>query len=150
LTSDLLSSDGSKREAVPAWRSGWEGILSPIQRNRSYQEYSAFRKTSGDFTLEREELRKVESNGTVFYNPVYWPSRRGARYTLTHSNGQPPILFEAHWADWDQRGRLVATVGGRVLEGSLTQDGKLLWRQLAAFQDEKFAPMVAPEWAQHW
>jgi hypothetical protein len=29
------------------------------------------------------------------------------------------VLFEAHWADWDQNERLVATVGGRVLSGKL-------------------------------
>jgi hypothetical protein len=40
-------------------------------------------------------------------------------------------------------------MGGRVLEGKL-KGGKLLWRQLAAMQDERPVPMVAPDWAQHW
>src|SRR5262249_17844294 len=45
---------------------------------------------------------------------------------------EPVAIFEAHWADWDQRGRLVAAVGGRVLAGKLTRHSGLSWRQLAA------------------
>ena len=45
---------------------------------------------------------------------------------------------------------LVATVGGRVLEGKLTSGGNLVWRQLAAMNEERPARMEAPEWAQRW
>ena len=70
--------------------------------------------------------------------------------TLYRPDGKAAALFEAHWADWDQQGRLVATVGGRVLAGRLTKHNKLQWRQLASMQNERPAPMEAPAWAQQW
>jgi hypothetical protein len=51
--------------------------------------------------------------------------------------GDPIDTFEAHWADWDRQGRLVATAGGRVPAGKLTRDRRLKWRQLAAMNDEQ-------------
>ena len=71
-------------------------------------------------------------------------------YELSRAGGESVASFEAHWADWDQRGRSVASVGGRVLEGRLTSDDKLFWRQLADVHDEKPIRMEAPEWAQRW
>jgi hypothetical protein len=59
-------------------------------------------------------------------------------------------VFEAHWADFDQRGRIVAAAGGRILEGKIDRHHSLRWRQLAAFQDEQQERVKAPEWAAHW
>ena len=110
------------------------GTPAAVQPSRNYILYTAWRKSSGGLTLERSAPHH---------------SRRRFLYTLYRTDGKPVALFEAHWAARDKRGRLVATVGGRVLEGKL-KGGKLLWRQLAAMQDEKPAPMVAPDWAQNW
>jgi hypothetical protein len=59
-------------------------------------------------------------------------------------------MFEAQWADFDQRGRLVATVGGRILEGKIDRHHGLRWHQLAAFQDEQPERVQAPNWALRW
>ncbi len=91
---------------------------------------SGFRK-SGELTLERQ------GDGRH-------PSSRGS------ADGEPASLFEAHWADWDQQGRLVAAVGGRIMAAKLTKSRGLRWRQLAAMNEEKPVPMEAPEWARHW
>jgi hypothetical protein len=120
---------------APCWASGWEGILAPGATTR----YSEVRKACGDLTLGRE----VPAD-------YFRPSRRRSLYTLYRSSGEPLDLFEAHWADWDRQGRLVATAGGRVLAGKLTRDRKLKWRQLAAMNEERPIRMEAPDWAQHW
>ena len=59
-------------------------------------------------------------------------------------------MFKAHWADFDQRGRLVAVAGGRILEGKLDRHRGLRWRQLAAFQDEQPERVKAPAWVLRW
>ena len=117
-----------RRDATPCWRAGWQQIPA-APRN------VAWRKTSGGLTLD---------------GSFSSPSRHRSLYTLSWKNEEPVAVFEAHWADWDQRGRLVATVGGRVLEGKLTKSNKLLWRQLAAMHEEQPARMEAPKWAQKW
>ena len=92
----------------------------------------------------------MDRPGGTPYHVERYPSRRRSRYTLYRSNGKPAAMFEAQWADWDQQGRLVATVGGRVLTGELGRKNKLLWRQLASMHEERPAPMEAPDWARHW
>jgi hypothetical protein len=41
-------------------------------------------------------------------------------------------------------------VGGRVFAGTLTRGRTLLWRQLAAMDEDRPIQMEAPGWAQHW
>jgi hypothetical protein len=131
------------REAIPSWQTGWQGVPAPSQPkppskpNRRYPAwrkifYAAWRKASGGFTLERDGKHRNAKGRMEYDTYLPHPSRRRSLYTLNRKDGEPVALFEAHWADWDQEGRLVATVGGRVLEGKFTSDGKLLWRQLAA------------------
>jgi hypothetical protein len=80
-----------------------------------------------------------------------FPSRRRSQYTIFKRDASTEVArFEAHWADFDQRGRLVATAGGRILEGKIDRHHGLRWRQIAAFQDEKPERMEAPEWARRW
>jgi hypothetical protein len=113
-----------RRDAVPCWLFRWERAAS-----------GSWKKTCGDLTIE----------GQGRFSGSY-PSI----YTLYRNEGEPLGTFEANWADWDQQGRLVATAGGRVLEGNLTKGRGLLWRQLAAMNEEKPTPMETPEWAQRW
>jgi hypothetical protein len=129
-----LVADRRQRPAR-CWESGWEGILAPGATSR----YGEFRKPCGDLILGRE----VPAD-------YFRPSRRRTLYTLYRRNGESIALFEAHWADWDQSGRLVATAGGRVVEGKLARNGKLLWKQLASMNEERPQRMQAPEWAQRW
>jgi hypothetical protein len=77
-------------------------------------------------------------------------SRSPKLYTLSHDDGEPFALFEAHWADWDQRGRLVAGVGGRILTGKVTSSDKLRWRELISTHEDRPSRMEAPHWAQRW
>jgi hypothetical protein len=145
-----LKKGDPRRDVVPCWRSNWHGILAPTQPNRNYPRYAAWRKTSGDLILERETKREAAWGGTFYEEYLPHPSRRRSLYTLYRSDEEPVALFEAHWADWDQRGRLVATVGGRVFAGELKKNDKLFWRQLGAMNEEQPSRMEAPGWAQHW
>jgi hypothetical protein len=124
-----LKKDDPRRDAVPCWQNGWNRILTP-------QATSEYRKTCGELILGRD------------FSSHHYPSRRRTLYTVYR--GKPVALFEAHWADWDQRGRLVATVGGRVFAGKLKKNDKLVWRELKAMNDERPSRMEAPPWAQHW
>jgi hypothetical protein len=113
-----------RRDAVPCWRFGWE------------RDSGSWKKTCGDLTIETQRRFRGGSDPSI--------------YTLYRNKEEPLGTFEAQWADWDQQGRLVATAGGRVLEGKLTKDRGLLWRQLIAMNEEKPTPMETPEWAQRW
>lgn len=113
-------------QAVTSFDTGWQGGRE-------------VRKSSGELILGRE-----------WPKGHYYPSRTPTPYTLYSRDGEPVALFDAHWSDWDQQGRLVGTVGGRVVAGELTRDKRLVWRQLADFHEEKPARLEAPEWAQSW
>jgi len=126
-----LKKGDPRRDVAPCWQSNWQ-LCS-----------NAWRKTCGDLTLEREA-----SFAGAYESP--YPSRRRSLYTLYRPDEEPVALFEAHWADWDQQGRLVATVGGRVLTGELKKNNKLVWRQLAAMNEEQLTRMEASSWAQRW
>ena len=93
------------------------------------------RRTHGDMILECETMQ---------------PSRRKRMFTLNRADGSPSDQFEAHWADFDQLGRIVATVGGRVLAASRKFGEPLRWQVLADFHEERPQRMEAPEWAQRW
>jgi hypothetical protein len=130
-----LEAGDPRRAAVPGSASGWEEGPAPRARMR----WPLASKVCGDLMLGREIACQQ-----------FCPSRSPCIYTLYRSDGEPLDTFEAHWADWDRQGRLVATAGGRVVEGKLTRDRKLKWRQLAAMNDERPIRMEAPDWAQHW
>ena len=129
-----LEAGDPRRAAVPG-ASGWEEGPAP----RAGMRWPLASKVCGDLMLGREIACQQ-----------FCPSRTPCIYTLYRSDGEPLDTFEAHWADWDRQGRLVATAGGRVLEGKLTRDRKLKWRQLAAMNEERPIRMEAPGWAQHW
>jgi hypothetical protein len=117
-----------RHQAVPGWLNGW-------MRDESRPEV---RRQCGELQLAR-------------YVPLHAsPSRKPTHYMLYAANGEPAALFDAHWADWDQQGRLVATIGGRVLAGRLTNGNSLQWRQLADFQEERPESLETPAWAQRW
>jgi hypothetical protein len=45
---------------------------------------------------------------------------------------------------------IVAAVRAASSTGKPTKGGKLLWRQLAARNEERLVRMEAPDWAQRW
>jgi hypothetical protein len=120
----------------PSWNYGWQRAPPASVRQSSSV------KSSGNLLLGR---------GTSAEQFTASGSRK--LYTIYGANAYPDPLasFQAHWADWDQNGRLVATVGGRVLASKVTKKKNTLqWRQLAALHEEKPSRMEAPDWAQHW
>jgi hypothetical protein len=148
LQSCNLGRNDPLHQAEPCWRAGWEGTLAQREYRRNGL-YSSWRKACGKLTLERDGRYKTRWGGTDYEMFPMSGGRRRTMYTLCRAE-KPVALFEAHWADWDQQGRLVAAVGGRILEGSLNRRNQLEWRQLASLADEKPERMVAPEWAQRW
>jgi hypothetical protein len=128
----------------PWVRAGWRPTsLQGVVKNAWYFDPrpAAWRKAVGNLCLDRA----TDSGEDLF------PSRRRSRYTIYNRDENTELArFEAHWADFDQRGRMVAAAGGRILEGKFDRRHGLRWRQLAAFQNEKPERMEAPEWARHW
>lgn len=133
----------------PPWaRHGWAPIpLAQEVKKKSHFDVllAGWKKTVGKLCLARSLDREVAGGEDAF------PSRRRVRYTLFDRDETRVLAeFEAHWADFDQRDRLVATVGGRILTGAIDRHRGLQWRELAGFQDEKPERMEAPEWARRW
>jgi hypothetical protein len=121
---------------IPSAHHGWQGVLAPGATTRCPE----FRKPCGELILGRDIPRDY-----------FGPSRRRTLYTIYRAaTGEPLVLFEAHWADWDQNGRLVATVGGRVLSGKLDKKHTLTWCELASMHEEQPERIEAPRWAQRW
>jgi hypothetical protein len=134
------------RNAQPSWRNNWEVIPARIQSNRNYAHCAAWRKAAGGFILQFETEHRGIRSRELGRSVARYPSL----YTLYRREGEPIALFEAHWADFDQQGRLVATAGGSIFAGTLTSRNKLLWTQLAAMDEEQPTPMETPSWAQRW
>jgi hypothetical protein len=133
LTYGDLEKDDIRRNADPGWLKGWV-------RRHTFQD-----------AIGRDEVRKPCGPLTLArYIPLrFAPSRGPILYTVYGSNDSPVALFEAQWADWDQRGRLVATAGGRVFSGKIAE-GRLTWKELFAVHEDQPSRMEAPDWAQHW
>lgn len=126
------------------WEStGWDPVPLPDGvKKTSYfdRRLAAWRKVVGNLVLTRAADRHDR-----------FPSRHPSVYEITNTNtGAEVALFEAHWADFDQRGRLVAAVGGRILAGKIDRRHGLRWHELAAFQDEKPEKVKTPPWAMRW
>jgi hypothetical protein len=130
------------------WRSPWEStgwkpvpLPDGVKKTSHFdRRLAAWQRTVGNLCLTRAVDRCDE-----------FPSRRPSVYRIGKSDNSAEIaLFEAHWADFDQRGRLVAAVGGRIVEGKIDRRHSLQWRQLAAFQDEQPDRLKPPQWALHW
>jgi len=120
-------------------------------RMRSSWDHGWQRASPASFRISSSVKSKA---GLTLGRGVYdfSPSRSRKTYALHPASGIPdPIAsFEAHWADLDQNGRLVATVGGRVLAGQLSKSNELQWRELANLSNDKPSSMEAPDWAKHW
>ena len=139
-----LNLDDPFLRSFPWERTGWKSISQPDHvKKTSYFDprLAAWRKKVGGLCLQRATDRGEEM----------FLSRRRSRYTIFKGDERTELAgFEAHWADFDQRGRLVAAVGGRILEGKIDRHHGLRWRQLAAFQDQKPERMEPLEWAARW
>lgn len=133
LTYGDLAKGDSRRNARPGWLNGW------IQEEN-------FHDGTG-----RKEVRKLSSGLQLArYAPLqYAPSRAPVLYTVYNSDGTAMSCFEAHWADWDRRGRLLATAGGHVFSGEMSRT-ELLWDELAAMTDDRPSPLESPAWSRTW
>ncbi|MCW3062076.1 MAG: hypothetical protein JWQ02_3897 [Capsulimonas sp.] len=74
---------------------------------------------------------------------------RGYQHQVRTNTETFPIE-RADWADIDQRGRLVFTRDGKVFACVSIKTGLDSAIELADFNDSKFEPMEAPEWAKAW
>lgn len=96
--------------------------------------FTGWRKEREGLWLERE----VERGEDAF------PSMRLARYRLGETE------FAAHRADFDPRGRLVATAGGKKLAGEVGNYARVQWKLLAGFGEDRPERLEASDWAQRW
>jgi hypothetical protein len=118
----------------PSSGRGWSGVLTSPGTSR----FAALRKQCGDRILEQR------AGGSDC------PPRRPHAFSLYRAGGEPIVNFEAHWADFDANGRLLATIGGRILWGEAGRKSKFGWYEVASLHEEQPVRLVAPDWAQHW
>ncbi len=73
-------------------------------------------------------------------------------FQVVNRAGEPVVDTQGvSCADWDQRGRLVLLKEGRVWIGAEDIVGQSLrMRELANFNEDRFEPVVAPDWAKVW
>lgn len=140
--------DDPRRQAVPSWLDGWQGEVDESVTESYYPSYKTWRKRRGELLLTCDATQGIMRGGVSYGDYASGSARLRTTYLL--SRGQETLgAFEAHWADWDQQGRLVATAGGRVLAAEL-KGNRLEWRELTALQEDRPSQVVAPDWAQHW
>lgn len=109
------------------WRR-WYTTVKPGIRQR--------RRPDGDELL-------VRTTSSVRHNDV-------SRYKIQWPDGEALRIPDATWADWDQRGRLVYAVGGRLFASTIDESRAIHPSLLADFTANKFEQVEAPDWARTW
>jgi hypothetical protein len=71
------------------------------------------------------------------------------RYSV-RINSRELLLDDVHWIDIDQRGRLVFARAGKLFACDPRTNEMKGAIKLADFNDSKFEPIAAPEWAKRW
>jgi hypothetical protein len=77
-------------------------------------------------------------------------SPKPAYHLVLSNNSAGLVPFEAEWADWDPRGRLVAANQGKLLAGSYNRHKTLRFQELADFNEDRPSPVPPPVWARRW
>ncbi|MBI3944961.1 MAG: hypothetical protein HY321_03515 [Armatimonadetes bacterium] len=116
------------------WRGGRWVVDAPEIRRKA--------RPGGSFVLE---MRLVAMDFAVPGGP--WVFRFAIRDAASHGE---TLLSGATWADWDQQGRLVYAVGGRLFAAEVSPDVGIVAHELADFNACRPERREAPEWARHW
>ncbi len=133
--------------------SGFQGVTRPHPRHPAGPLRVSPADQTGARVFATSNARVSSYGGYVKTCDSPYPqieaSRRRKRFTISRDE-EPITTFEAHWAGWDQRGRLVATVGGRVFAATRISSSTIKWRELMSASDQKPEPIATPGWAQRW
>jgi hypothetical protein len=70
-------------------------------------------------------------------------------YKLIDREQKVELHVPAQWADWDQQGRFVYSLNGKLFVGEV-HDGVLESRELADFNNAMPDPQPSPDWAKTW
>jgi hypothetical protein len=70
-------------------------------------------------------------------------------YELIDTAVNETFPIKAHWMDWDQQGRLVYALGGKLFEAECS-GGIVTSREIADFTANTFESIIAPDWAKTW
>ncbi|MEM7164609.1 MAG: hypothetical protein AAF581_04055 [Planctomycetota bacterium] len=114
----------------------------PIEAERLERDGWGFTETeSGHYILRKSH------DGYVL---TAYPQFRYNEYTLTSPGGQVVVLNDIPWAEWDQRGRLVAARKGCVLAASPEEAVAGEWTELIDLSPNKPNRRKSPSWARSW
>ena len=108
------------------------------------------RERDGWFRGDDKQWRKPNTAAKLMLttpNRTYDQRNRLMPYSLSHTkSGEVKFQFEAHWADWDQHGRLISAQGGQLLSIALTGRRIPEWSLLADFTADTFrrVPPLTP------
>jgi hypothetical protein len=116
-------------------RDGWQPYPPPKRKDVPLESLRPEGWTKANKSGDMSIIRRFRNRSSLY------SLRAGER-------GEEVPYPQADWMDWDQRGRLVYTEGGRLLAkepDKLDAEPVLI----ADFTDRQFKEVVAPQWAQH-
>lgn len=113
----------------------WVVDSAPFMKGYTTQAAGVISKRQGSAVLRRTE--RIDG----------WDHKRVYDLEIDGNSLREEQLSHATWADFDQRGRLVVAIGGRILAAD---EGDRKFRELADFNDCVPAPFESPAWAREW
>ena len=126
-------------------RDGWAPRQEWIVENRGYPQLFS--------TVQPEIREKRQPNGRYSLQLKRAISRLeySEEFVIVDREGGSRTRIErASWADWDQQGRLVFAVDGKLMSALIDKSGSLSHHKLLDLNPSTPAPAPAPEWATKW
>lgn len=123
-----------------ALRAGWQPLDQPLERLHDYH-----------WQLNTRQGKEIGQGATRIVKTI----RKGKHWTLhshfsvSNVHGEYD-LGEIDLVDFDSRGRLIQSTGGRLLICDVPTAAELQWRELADFSVSRPTPLPPKEWAREW
>lgn len=129
------------KEHVSSAKTSIRDLIATIERSN----------LAADFVVRNLDIRmKMHHDRThalVMLRALTFASPKVSFFWVDSKTAIP--LENATMADWDHSGRLVFAAGGKLFEGKIESD-RIVPRELADFNANKFEPVEAPDWAKQW
>lgn len=104
-------------------------------------------------TIQPEVRRKSDRDSTSFIQLTR--SITGLDYSeefavCGRSSSQLVKIERASWADWDQHGRLIYAVDGKLMTGTIDDGGNLVESEIVNLNLSEPVSLPTPDWASTW
>jgi hypothetical protein len=137
-------------------RDGWEWKQKGNRkRGIPVANFLAHLRKSRNYPQEWHDIWERENGQQRLLMPLVQPNLKinGRSYPLEYKlidrEQNVELHVPAQWADWDQQGRFVYALNGKLFAGEV-RDGVLESRELADFNSATPDPQPSPDWARTW